>query len=191
MLAAFRHALADPLSAAGMKLEIVERKLRVPSRDPSVENLASRVESVKGDLAELGRLLDLLNVVSNLLDEPRRRMTVGELTEVGGVAPEVAFAARPESVGEALRRIVAFGSARGGTPSLRFTPGAAGVAVAAAGLGPPPAGSLERLLSLPRATPGAEDLYIARACVELDGGSLELRVSDGSLEAELRWPGSG
>lgn len=190
MLAAFRHALADPLSAAGMKLEIVERKLRIPSSDPSVENLASRVESVKGDLAELGRLLDLLNVVSNLLDEPRRRMTAAELAEVTGEAPEVAFTARPDSVGEALRRIVAFGSVRGGTPSLRFARGEAGVAVTVRDLGPPPAGPLERLLSLPRATPGADDLYVARACVELDGGSLQLRVRDGSLEAELLWPAS-
>ena len=59
LLHALRHALADPLSAAALKLDLVERRLLAPSgADPAW--LIERVRALQNDVVTATRLLGLL-----------------------------------------------------------------------------------------------------------------------------------
>ena len=110
-LETLRHALADPLSAAGVKLELLERRLAAaPSEAPS---LADRVRGVKADLAAAGRLIDLLPRLSGIACEPAGETSLADICRVAGVPLEGESADRPRLL---LRRLAT-------TDALRSTGG--------------------------------------------------------------------
>ncbi|MCM3877254.1 MAG: hypothetical protein NEA02_12665, partial [Thermoanaerobaculia bacterium] len=68
LLLALRHALADPLSAATLKLDLVERRLLAASAvDPSWA--VDRVRAAKADVGAANRLLDLLLRLAEIAGE--------------------------------------------------------------------------------------------------------------------------
>lgn len=188
VLSVLRHALADPLSAATAKAEVLAARL---SRE--APGLAARAQDLGADLATAGRLLDLLSSLSDIVEErpelvPLRRL----VTQVGEAAVEEAGASvvhvRPATAEEAIRRVVAFGTARGGTPLVAVRPGAGCVEVHFERLGPLPPVPLERLLLLPREVPEADDLFIAHAAAAADGGALRFSAGGDGLGAKISWP---
>ena len=77
-----RHALADPLSAAGLKLELLERRLARGLPDEPA--LADRVRGAKADLAVAGRLIDLLPRLAGIAGETPSETSIDELCRRGG-----------------------------------------------------------------------------------------------------------
>ena len=187
VLSVLRHAPADPLSAVTVKAEVLAARLR--RERPELE---ARAQDLARDLARAGGLLELLGALAALGEERAERTPLaGLLAPFGlaaGVDPGLAIVARPVAAADAIRRLVSFGAARGGAPaiSLRALPERAEVRVE--GLGDAAALPLARLLLLPREVPGAEELFLARAAAEADGGSLELSEREGRLAAALSWP---
>jgi hypothetical protein len=187
VLAALRHALADPLSAATVKVEVLATRL-----DREAPALSPRARDVGADLASAGRLLDLLAAVAAIAEEAPEETTLSSLVaEFGGAAGAgdagLRLRVRPSAAGLALRRLVAFGSARGAAPRVEGHESPAGAEVLVAPLGQASAAP-ERLLLLPRDVPGADELFLARAAAEADGGTLRLSDRGGVLEAKLFWP---
>jgi hypothetical protein len=188
VLAVLRHALADPLSAATAKAEVLSARLlrEAPA-------LATRAQDLGADLATAGRLLDLLSALAELAEESPEPTPLGRLVAPfgdgtwEGAGPGV-VRVRPAAAAEAIRRVAAFGSARGGTPrvSARSRDGRAEVLFD--GLGSAPGVPLEKLLLLPRDLPEADDLFIAHAAAAADGGSLRFTAGTGGLRATLSWP---
>jgi hypothetical protein len=189
VLAVLRHALADPLSAATAKAEVLSARLLRES--PA---LAARAQDLGADLATAGRLLDLLAAIADIAEETPEPTPFGRLVAPFGAVTEAAAGkarvrVRPAAAADAIRRVVAFGAARGGAPRVVARGGPGEVEVLVHGLGPPPGGAPERLLLLPRELPEADDLFVAHAAVSSDGGSLRLSARDDDLEAALSWPG--
>lgn len=187
VLAALRHALADPLSAAAVKVEVLATRL-----DREAPALSPRARDVGADLASAGRLLDLLAALAAVAEELPEETTLSALVAgLGGAAGagDVALRlrVRPSAAGLALRRLVAFGAARGAAPRVEAHASPEGAEVLVAPLGPAPTAP-ERLLLLPRDVAGADELFLARAAAEADGGSLRLSNRGGALEARLFWP---
>ncbi len=187
-LAVLRHALADPLSAATAKVEVLSARLR-----RELPALAARAEDLGADLATAGRLLDLLAALADISEEspeptPFRRLVApfGAVTEAA--AGTAVVLVRPASAADAIRRVVAYGTLRGGAPSVVARSGTGDVEVVVEGLGPAPEGPLDRLLVLPREVPEADELFVAHAAALADGGSLRLSARDAFLEAVLSWP---
>ncbi len=81
-LGTLRHALADPLSAAGLKLELLERRLASVTPDGS---LADRVRSTKADVAAAGRLINLLPRLARIAGEAPVEASIGDLCRVAGI----------------------------------------------------------------------------------------------------------
>ncbi len=188
-LAVLRHALADPLSAATAKAEVLAARLL---RDSPA--LAERARDLGADLATAGRLLDLLSALSDILEEAPETMSVSRLVAPWGTAAQAGaesrlVGVRPASAADAIRRVVAFGTARGGAPVVSARWNGERVEVLVDGLGPPLAGPIERLVLLPRNVPEADDLFVAHAAMEADGGTLRLGVEGAGLAATLSWPG--
>lgn len=188
-LAVLRHALADPLSAATAKAEVLSARLLRES--PA---LAARAQDLGADLATAGRLLDLLAALADVVEESPEKTPLGRLVAPFGAVTEAAAGkapvrVRPAAAADAIRRVVAFGTARGGAPAVVGRCGTGEVGVLVEGLGPAPEGPPERLLLLPRELPEADDLFVAHAAVVADGGSLRLSTRDAVLEAALSWPG--
>lgn len=194
-LGTLRHALADPLSAAGLKLELLERRLAaVP---PDAASLAERVRGAKADLAAAGRLIDLLPRLASIQREVPAETSIGDLCRVAGVPLEEDEASRPGLVlrrlasVDALRIVVSFLRSLdlGGPPpraSAEALPGRVSIRIEAhGGCGE---ANPERLFHLARGEERAEELFLARAAVEADGGHLRLSERDGRLVALLSWP---
>ena len=177
VLSVLRHALAGPLSAASVKVEVLGTRL---GRDAPA--LSPRTDEIAADLAQAGRLLDLLVPLSALAGESQELLPLSRLIEPAWAEADTPVRerlvrVRPASAADALRRVVAFGARRGGTPRARAgeTPGRVEVLVRS--LGPAPPEPLERLLLLPRELPEAQELFLAGAALVADGGSLGLSSS--------------
>ena len=194
-LRALRHALADPLSAAALKLDLVERRLQAPSgADPSW--VVERVRAAKADLGSANRLLDLLLRLAEIEAEQPEETSLRDVCRTAGVPLPDATAALPRlalrhrSSAEAIRSVASF-AARG--TGIQSTSGRAGlesgrVILAVEGSPATGDGRPERLLDLPPGVEEAEGLFVARAAVEADGGRLELTERGGRLVALFSWP---
>lgn len=183
-LAVLRHALADPLSAATAKAEVLAARLR-----REVPGLAVRAEGLGRDLEAAGRLLDLLSTLAEIGEEPAEPVPLERLVSpFGAAAGTGAVRVRPASAQEAIRRVVSFGSSRGGAPRVSCASSVGRGEVRVRGLGGVPDVPPERLLLLPRDVPGTEDLFLARAAVQADSGALDLFLDDSGLAATLSWP---
>jgi hypothetical protein len=187
-LGVLRHALADPLSAATAKAEVLAARLSMEA--PA---LAARARDLGADLAAAGRLLDLLAALSDIEEETPETTPLGRViapfeVEVESGTESALVRARPASAEDAIRRVLAFGTARGGAPAITIRREGGRAEVFVRPLGSPPPGPLERLLLLPRELSGAEDLFIAHAALTADGGTLRLSVEGAGLAATLCWP---
>lgn len=187
-LAVLRHALADPLSAATAKAEVLAARLlrEAPA-------LAARAEDLGADLAAAGRLLELLSALSEISEESPTAVPLGRLAApfCAGPGSSTLLLVRPVAAADAIRRVVAFGASRGGTPILGARTKDGRAELVADCLGPvtgvPPA----RLLLLPREVPEADDLFVAAAALASDGGELRLSAEGSALRATLSWPVGG
>ena len=195
-LETLRHALADPLSAAGVKLELLERRLAAAPSE--VSSLADRVRGVKADLAAAGRLIDLLPRLAGIAGEPAGETSLADLCRVAGIPLEGDSADRPRlllrrlATTDALRSLVGFlrsSDPAGGSPRLHEESTSGHAALRIEARGGSGEANPERLFHLPRGQERAEDLFLARACVESDGGRLQLVEREGRLVALLSWPG--
>lgn len=190
-LSILRHALADPLSAAATKVEVLVARL---TREAPA--LSARASDVARDLEDAGRLLDLLPALVAIAAEAPGRLPLSELACVAGAsaAPESTatfLMARSEAAADAVRRVAAFGRSRGAEPRVTARRTSSHGEVVVAPLGAAPAEPVERLLRLPREVPEAETLFLAYASLVADGGSLALAERDGLLHATLAWPLAG
>jgi len=193
-LGTLRHALADPLSAAGLKLELLERRLAAAS--PGEPALAERVRGAQSDLGLAGRLIDLLPRLAAIAGEEPSAISLDDLCRVAGVRlgensePRTRLFLRRVAASDALRTL----SWCFGVPEPACPPPLVRVEIAAGRVslrieGPGAFGaSPERLFHLPRGEEGAEELFLARAAVESDGGTLELAQKDGLVATCLSWP---
>lgn len=193
-LGTLRHALADPLSAAGLKLELLGRRLATL---PDSGSLAEKTRGAKDDLAAAGRLVDLLPRLGSIADETPAEAEVDDLCRVAGLPLEEGDARgvrlllrRQASVDALLAVAELFRSlAPPGTPPrvrAEVEPGRVTLRIessASSGHADP-----ERLLRMPLGDERAEGLFLARAGVESDGGRLELAEREGRLVARLPWP---
>ena len=189
VLAVLRHALADPLSAATAKVEVLTARLL-----REAPGLATRARDLGADLATAGRFLDLLSALSDIAEERPEPVTLGRLVAPFGEAAEDGEGARvvrvrPAAAEEAIRRVVAFGLARGGAPLVAVRRGAGRAEVRVDGLGPLPPVPIGRLVLLPREVPEADDLFFAHAAMTADGGEILFSVEGDALGAVLSWPG--
>jgi hypothetical protein len=194
-LRVLRHALADPLSAAALKLDLVERRLLSPSgADPSW--VVERVRAAQANVRAASRLLDLLIRLAEIAGEQPEETPLGDVCRNAGVSlPDGAAAAprlqlRHRASAEAIQSVASFATrgdgvprptARAGLETGRVTLSIEGSRVTADG-------RPERLLDLPHGDDEAEGLFVARAAVEADGGRLELTERGGRLVAQFSWP---
>ncbi len=193
-LKALRHALADPLSAAGLKLELLERRLSTVA--PGEPALSDRVRGAKADLGVAGRLIDLLPRLAGIEGEARSEAGIDDLCRLAGIPVEEGAAPLPRLL---LRRLTTIDALVALASFLRpLDTGGAPLRLCAT---TSPAcvflqtevrcsldGDPERLFHLPRGDERAEGLFLARAGVEADGGRLQLARRDGVLVALLSWP---
>lgn len=193
-LGALRHALAGPLSTAGLKLELVERRLSALS---SSAELVERIRTAKGDLAVAGRLVDLLPRLGRISGEPAVEVALGDLCRETGLAleeggtPEPRASLRRRASVDALRAVASLFRSPGPVTApprarLETAPDRVFLRVEA-----PPDVRLdapERLFGLARGDVGSEDLFLARAAVESDGGLLVLEEREGLQSALFSWP---
>jgi len=194
-LGTLRHALADPLSTAGLKLELLERRLTAVSPDGS--SLADRVRDAKADLAAAGRLIDLLPRLASIASEAPAEISIGDLCRAAGVPLEEDTASRLRlplrrlaSV-DGLRTVVSFVrsfDSRGTPPRVSAEAGPGRVSLRIESLGGCDEAKPERLFHLPRGEERAEELFLARAGIEADGGLLQLVEREGPIVAVLSWP---
>lgn len=197
-LGTLRHALADPLSTAGMKLELLERRLAVVPLSGS--SLADGVRGAKADLAAAGRLIDLLPRLARIAGEAPTETSIGDLCRVAGVPLEEDAASRLRlplrrlaSI-DALRIVVSFlrsPDSRGTPPRIRAEAAPGRVSLRIEALSGCGEANPERLFHLPRGEERAEELYLARAGIESDGGRLQLAEREGRIVAVLSWPRTG
>ncbi len=193
-LGTLRHALAGPLSAVGLKLELVERRL---SGLPSSEQLVERIRTAKGDLAVAGRLVDLLPRLGRISGEARAEVALGDLCREAGLALEEGGTPEPRA---SLRRRASVDALRAVASLFRPPDPVAAPPRARLDTAPdrvflrleaPPGFRLEgpeRLFGLPRDDGRSEDLFLARAAVECDGGLLVLEEREGLQNALFSWP---
>lgn len=199
-LGTLRHALADPLSSAGLKLELLERRLAADL--PADPNLADRLRGARADLALAGRLLDLLPRLADIEGEAPGESSIGELCSAAGVPLEDGPSSRARLK---LRRVASVDAVRTlggilGAPgrpasaasALSGSPGRLVLRIECGGFNASPGRfggtDLERIFHLPRGVAEAEELFLARAGIEAGGGRLRLLEEAGRLVAELSWP---
>ena len=195
ILLVLRHALADPLSAAALKLDLVQRRLMAPSgADPSW--VAERVRAAQANVSTANRLLDLLLRLAEIAGERPEETSLGDVCRAAGVPLDKEAEALPRlplrhrASAEAIQSVASF-AARGG--GVRSPIGRAGleagqVTLAVEGSQVRDEGRPERLLDLPQGVVEAEALFVARAAIEADGGRLELAERGGRLVALFSWP---
>lgn len=194
VLLALRHALADPLSAAGLKLDLLERRLTAPSgADPSW--VVEKVRAAQADVGATNRLLDLLLRLAEIAGERPEETPLAAVCLRAGVALQETAAAAPRlllreaALAAALRSVAAFlAKGSGAQPSGRVEFGNGRVALLLEGIHARADGRPGRLLDLPHGVEGAEALFVARAAVAADGGRLELTERSGRLVALFSWP---
>lgn len=194
ILLALRHALADPLSAAALKLDLVERRLRAPGADPPW--VLERVQAVKSDVGVANRLLDLLLRLAETVSEQPEETSLRDVCRTAGVLLHESVMVIPNlplrhrSSAEAIRSVASFAGRGAGIPAPVGRAGLESGRVTLALEGSPAAadGHPERLLDLPRGIEEAESLFVARAAVEADGGRLELTERGGRFVALFSWP---
>jgi len=194
-LLALRHALADPLSAATLKLDLMERRLMAPSgADPSW--LVERVRAAKADMGAANRLLDLLLRLAEIAGERPIETSLRDVCRTAGVPLPDGTAAVPRlplrhrASAEAIQSVASFAARGDGDPSPIGRAGleSGRVTLAVEGSHVTADGRPERLLDLPHGVQEAEALFVARAAVEADGGRLELAERGGRLMALFSWP---
>jgi hypothetical protein len=198
ILLALRHALADPLSAAALKLDLVERRVMAASgADPSW--VAERMRAAQADVGTANRLLNLLLRLAEIAGEEPEETSLGDVCRTAGVplldgtAGVPRLPLRQRSSAEAIRSVASFAThaAHGeGAPSPIGRAGLESGRVTLALEGPRVTtdGRPERLLDLPHGIEEAEALFVARAAAVADGGRLELTERDGRLVALFSWP---
>jgi hypothetical protein len=195
ILLALRHALADPLSAASLKLDLVHRRLTAPSgADPSW--VVERVRAAQADVGAANRLLDLLLRLAEIAGEPPEETSLQDVCRTAGV-PLLDGAAgiprlplRHRSSAEAIQSVASFATRGDGvaSPTGRAGLESGRVTLALEGSRVTADGRPERLLDLPHGIEGTEALFVARAAIEADGGRLELTERGGRLVALFSWP---
>ncbi len=193
-LLALRHALADPLSGAALKLDLVERRLAAPAgADPSW--IVERVRAVQADVGTANRLLDLLLRLAEIAGEPAGETSLRDVCRSAGIPLDEAAAAVPRlalrqrASAEAIQSVASFGRGDGGpSPIGRAGLESGRVTLTLEGSRVASDGRPERLLDLPHGIEDAEALFVARAAVEADGGRLELSERGGRLVALFSWP---
>jgi hypothetical protein len=193
-LLALRHALADPLSSASLRLDLVTRRLTAPpGADPSW--VLERVRAVQADVFLANRLLDLLLRLSEIERERTREMSLGELCRAAGVSfceaarPVPSLHLRQLAETAAVQNVAAFARGDGvELPSGKAEIEGGRVTLTIEGARVTADGHPERLLDLPHGFDDAESLFVARAAVEADGGRLELGERGGRLVAHFSWP---
>src|SRR5512143_3726178 len=85
ILLALRHALADPLSSAALKLDLVERRLLTASgADPSW--VVEKVRAAQVDVGTANRLIDVLLRLAEIDGEIPGESTLDEVCRAAGVA---------------------------------------------------------------------------------------------------------
>jgi hypothetical protein len=194
-LLALRHALADPLSSAALKLELVERRLMAPSGADS-SWVAERVRAARDDVGAANRLLDLLLRLAEIAAERPLETSLRDVCRTAGVPLSDGTAAVPRlplrhrASAEAIQSVASFAAGGDGVPSPigRASLESGRVTLAVEGSRVPADWHPARLLDLPHGTEGAEALFVARAAVEADGGRLELTERGGRLVALFSWP---
>lgn len=195
LLLALRHALADPLSGAALKLDLVERRLMAPSGADS-SWVVERVRAVQADVGAANRLLDLLLRLAEIAGERPGETSLGDVCRTAGVPLHEAavavprFPLRHRASAEAIQSVASFAARGDGVPPPVGRMGLEGgrVTLAVEGSRVTADGRPERLLDLPHGIEGAEALFVARAAVEADGGRLELTERGGRLVALFSWP---
>jgi hypothetical protein len=193
-LLALRHALADPLSSASLKLDLVERRLTAPSgADPT--RTTEHVKAAREDVNTASRLLDLLLRLAEIAGEQPIQTSLRDVCRVAGVSLEEpvdlpSLPLRQRSSADAIQSVASFEARGDDAPSLRaraaFESGR--VTLTIEGSRATDDGMPERLLALPHGIEDAEPLFVARAAVEADGGRLELAERGGRLVALFSWP---
>jgi hypothetical protein len=194
ILLALRHALADPLSAAGLKLDLVERRLTAPSgADPAW--VVERVRAAKADLGAANRLLDLLLRLAEIAGERPGETSLRDVCHTAGVPLHETGVAVPRlpmrhrASAEAIQSVASYARGDSVPPPLGREGVEGGrVTLAVEGSRVTADGRPERLLDLPHGIEGAEALFVARAAVEADGGQLKLTERSGRLVALFSWP---
>ncbi len=194
-LRALRHALADPLSAAALKLDLVDRRLKTQSgADPSW--VVERVRAAQADLGTANRLLDLLLRLAEIAGERPEETSLPDICRTAGVPLHEKdgvvsrLPLRHRSSAEAIQSVASFMTRGDGTPSPMGRAGleTGRVTLTFEGSRVIADGRPERLLDLPHGIEEAESLFVARAALEADGGRLELTERDGRLVALVSWP---
>lgn len=194
-LLALRHALADPLSAATLKLDLIGRRLSAPAgAEPAW--IAERVRGAQGDVNEANARIDLLLRLAEIDGESPEPSSLEDVCRNAGVsltaspAAQTRLTLRKRAATDAIRTVASFarrgeaaapGNARAALEGGSVTLSLEGASVAP-GLRP------EMLLELPRGLPEADALFEAWAAVEADDGRLELLASSGRFLARFTWP---
>jgi hypothetical protein len=195
ILLALRHALADPLSAAALKLDLVERRLVAPSgAEPSW--VAGRVRAARTDVGTANRLLDLLLRLAEIASERPEDTSLLDVCRAAGVPLHETAAVLPRlplrrrASAEAIQNVASFTARGDGVLSPIGRAGLEGgrMTLAVEGSRVTADGRPERLLDLPHGIVEAEALFVARAAVEADGGRLELKERGARLVALFSWP---
>lgn len=198
LLRALRHALADPLSAITLKLNLVERRLQTPAGADS-KWVAERMRAAQADVSAANRLLDLLLRLAEIAGEPAGETSIHDVCRAAGLSLEESASAVPRvslrlrSSVEAIKSFTSFATRGGGSGSPVARAGLENgrVSLFIEGTRATPDARPDRLLDLPHGVDGADDLFMARAAVEADGGRLELTGEDGRLAAHFSWPVGG
>lgn len=194
LLLAFRHALADPLSGAALKLDLLERRLLAPSgAEPGW--VMERIRAAQVEVSTATRLLDLLLRLSEIAAELPSDTSLEEACLAAGVPLRESAIALPllpvrrRSLSEAVRSVASF-AARDTHPRPGAWAALDGGRVTLVIEGPRVTadGRPQRLLDLPHGIQDAEALFIARATAEADGGRLELSERGAVLVAVFSWP---
>lgn len=195
LLHALRHALADPLSAAALKLDLVERRLLAPSgADPAW--LLERVRALQNDIVTTTRLLGLLPRLAAIADERPEDSSLADVSSGAGVPLPAAAGAVPRlmlrraALAEAIRSVAAFLAGDDGAPAPAGRAGLENgrVSLVLEGQRDAPGDTAARLLDLPHGNLDAEALFVARAAAVTDGGRLDLKGSGGRAVATFSWP---
>jgi hypothetical protein len=193
-LLALRHALADPLSGAALKLDLVERRLAAPT-GPDPSWVLERVRAVEADVGVANRLLDLLLRLAEIAGERPEETSLRDVCAAAGVplrdeaadAPRLRL--RRTAAAEAILSVTSFARGNGiSSPIARCGLENGRLILSVEGPRVTVDGHPERLLDLPHGIEGVDALFVARATVEADGGRLELTERGGRLLALLSWP---
>lgn len=195
LLHALRHALADPISAAALKLDLVERRLLSPSgADPAW--VIERVRALQTDVGAATRLLGLLPRLAAIADERAESASLRDVCLIAGVPLPKAAGAVPRlmlrraSLADAIRSVATFATGHdGAAPPMGHEEVENGrVTLSLEGTRGTAEGRPARLLDLPHGSEDAEALFVARAVALADGGRLELTERSGSVVATFSWP---